>query len=153
MPNSEFEILNVVRSEGTFDERGEEVFETRILELETKLEDTVELLHLWMNEAYAYRHLVEMMVSDRVSLTRARELLDLPCAIDHLPVVSLGLSEEESAAIVSVAAGAKLDVPKFLWACVDAMVNSRDDPDGIKGCREAANRRFKNEVLSEWGGG
>ena len=43
--------------------------------LEAQLEDTIELLHLWKNEAYAYRSLVEAILTGRYTHEEARLVL------------------------------------------------------------------------------
>ncbi len=64
MLNDEFEMVN-----------GDS--KTRISQIEAKLEDTIELLHLWKNEALAYRHLVEAMIEGDVTQETARRALAL----------------------------------------------------------------------------
>ena len=49
----------------------------RIAELEAKLQDTIELLHLWKNEAYTYRQLVEAVVVGDVSPETAQMALTI----------------------------------------------------------------------------
>ena len=49
--------------------------QSRIAELEAKLQDAVELLHLWKNEALAYRKLVEAVLEGEVSPETARMVL------------------------------------------------------------------------------
>ena len=132
--------------------------------LESKLEDTIELLHLWKNEAYAYRNLIEAVASGRFSLSKARELLEsnqtgfrlLGCSCFALGAMQdpadrgadcrleVLLSREECDAFISAANKARLSPAEFLWSCVDSMMNSADDEDVLRGCREAAERRFKN---------
>ena len=60
--------------------------EQRISCLESKLEDTIELLHLWKNEALAYRKLVEALVVGEVTHETARRALTLadPAKIEEL---------------------------------------------------------------------
>ena len=43
--------------------------------VQAKLEDTIELLHLWQNEALAYRHLAEALVAGEVTQETARRAL------------------------------------------------------------------------------
>gem|GEM_PF-3797970 len=50
MPNS---------SQTTPDPHSSSFERTRPNPIQAKLEDTIELLHLWCNEAHAYRHLIE----------------------------------------------------------------------------------------------
>ncbi len=47
----------------------------QVSELEEKLKDTTELLHLWMNEAASYRWLVEAVAAEKYPLSRAKELI------------------------------------------------------------------------------
>ena len=58
----------------------------RIAQLESKLEDTTELLHLWQNEALAYRQLAEAMVEGDVTHETARMALAIadPKKIEEL---------------------------------------------------------------------
>ena len=146
-----------------------------IAELEMKLNDTVELLHLWKNEACAFRHLTEALVAGRFSLEEAKTLLACPnqfeaaneceilnekCEIEgtavdfepfsisHLLFNILSVGERE--AFLAAARKAELSPAEFLWACVESMMNSSDDEDVLRGCREAAHRRFREGKLSEW---
>ena len=117
-----------------------------------KLEDTVELLHLWKNEAYAYRHLVEMVISGRYTFAQAREALSKTYSLNSysLNTCSLELAPEEREAFLATAKRSSLSPSEFLWACVESMMNSADDEYVLNGCREAAERRFKDGVLSAW---
>ena len=54
--------------------------ERRIAELESKLEDTVELLHMWKSEACAYRHFLKAVVERRFSLEQVEKLLESAAA-------------------------------------------------------------------------
>ncbi len=48
----------------------------RIASLEQKLEDTIELLHMWKNEANDYRLLLESIVEGNTSIEKAREVCE-----------------------------------------------------------------------------
>ena len=54
--------------------------ERRIAELESKLEDTVEMLHMWKTEACAYRHFLKAVVERRFSLEQVKKLLESAAA-------------------------------------------------------------------------
>ena len=59
----------------------------RISSLESTLERTVELLHIWKNEAFSHRWLVEAIVSGRFSISKAKELVSrglATCEIERL---------------------------------------------------------------------
>ena len=57
------------------DERIAELEALRLTSVQAKLEDTIELLHLWKNEALAYRKLVEAVLEGEMSLETARKAL------------------------------------------------------------------------------
>ncbi len=60
--------------------------EKELERMQAKLEDTIELLHLWKNEALAYRHLAEAMVEGDVTHETARRALAIadPKKIEEL---------------------------------------------------------------------
>ena len=54
---------------------------TRISHLERKVEEGVELLHLWKNEAHAYRLLLERVIAGNCSLEDARKAVSKSASI------------------------------------------------------------------------
>ena len=47
----------------------------QIESLERKVEDAIDLLHMWKNEAYSYRWLVESVIDGRFPVAKARQAL------------------------------------------------------------------------------
>lgn len=120
--------------------------------LQAKLDDTVELLHLWKNEAHAYRLLAEAVAIGQSEPAQAkRALATAVFGPDELRLTYLPLSEGEHRAFAAIAAFAQLAPHELLWACVDTIMAHGDDEDVIAGCAEAARRRFQDGEMPEWG--
>ncbi len=160
----------------TFDNaHANEMVNEELRMVKAKLSDTIELLHLWKNEAFAFRHLVEVLVAGRFSLEEAKKLLAYPIetepenecefvneksgtegtAVGFEPLsiyysLLTILSFSESDAFLAMAKKAQLSPVEFLWACVESTMNNGDDPDVLNGCREAVHKRFRDEVLPDW---
>lgn len=125
--------------------------ELQFRELTAKQENTVELLHLWKNEAHTYRLLAEAVATGRYTQAQARRALAAATfgpELHHLAF--LPLSKEEHKAFTAITAFAQLPPPQFLWACLDTIMTNSDDEDLVAGCREAAHKRFIQEQLPGW---
>jgi len=150
--------------------------EEEVADLQAKLDDMVELLHMWMGEAFSYRQLAEAVTSHCVSLEEAKRMLashlagsrflgcpcvalratpdppgnDVGCRFKDSRIAMLPLGVDEFKSLEAVAKRSGLELHEFLWACVESMMNNADDEDVLKGCREAAHRRFRAQVLPDW---
>lgn len=125
--------------------------ESNVRALEARLADTVELLHLWQNEAYSYRLLAEAVAMGLYSAERAKQALAKGAfGPGDVRLAFLPLAETEHRAFGAIAAFAQLAPQEFLWVCLDAVMGNSDDEDLLQGCAEAARRRFRDGVLSDW---
>lgn len=110
------------------------------------------MLHLWKNEAHAYRLLAEAVAIGQYEPAQAkRALATAVFGPDELRLTYLPLSEGEHRAFAAIAAFAQLAPHELLWACVDTIMAHGDDEDVIAGCAEAARRRFQDGEMPEWG--
>jgi len=147
-----------------------------ISDLQAKLDDMVELLHMWMGEAFSYRQLAEAVTSRHVSLEEAKRMLeshlagsrllgcpcvalratpdppdsDVGCRFNESRIAMLPLGVDEFKSLEAVAKRSGLELHEFLWACLDTIMSSSDDPDILQGCYDAANRRFRDGVIADW---
>ncbi len=119
-----------------------------IANLESKLEDMVELLHLWKNEAYSYRQLIEAILTGRFTHNRAKEALSRSESLNVYAFLPLKKGERD--AFLAIANFAEMDPHEFFWSCLDTIMCHADDEDVLAGCREAAERRFRDDKMPEW---
>lgn len=123
----------------------------QLSELQAKLEEIVELLHLWKNEACTYRLLAEAMVTGRYSLEGAKRALAKGVfGPEELRLIFLPLNEAEHRAFNAIAAFSQLAPQEFLWACADTVMGSCGDQDVLLGCAEAARKRFRDGRAPDW---
>lgn len=116
-----------------------------------QLENTIELLHLWQNEAHTYRLLAEAVATGRYSHERAKQALAKGTfGPEELRLAFLPLTEAEHRAFSGIAAFARLSPEEFLWACLDTVMGNSEDEDLLAGCREAARRRFQEGTMPKW---
>lgn len=121
-------------------------------ELLAKLNDTVELLHFWQNEACTYRLLAEAVATERYTPAQAkRALAGAGFGPEKLEFAFVPLSAGEFRAFAAIAAFAGLEPREFLWACLDNIMMHSDDEDLIAGCAGAARRRCRDGVEPDWG--
>lgn len=121
-------------------------------DLLAQLNDTVELLHLWQNEACTYRLLAEAVATERYTPSQAkRALAAAGFGPEKLELAFVPLTAGEHRAFAAIAAFAGLEPRELLWACLDAIMMHSEDEDLIAGCAEAARRRFREGIEPDWG--
>jgi|GEM_PF-2236875 len=119
--------------------------------LEAKLDDTTDLLHMWMNETYAYRFLAEAVATGRYSKEQAKRALKTgQLEFENLHLTYLPLTKEEHKAFTHIATFAQLEPYQFLWSCLDTIMSHADDELLLAGCRESATKRFEEGVTPGW---
>lgn len=120
--------------------------------VQAKLADTVELLHLWQNEAHTYRLLAEAVAIGHYSPIEAKRALARGVfGPEQLRLAFVPLAESEQRTFAAIAAFAGLPPSEFLWSCLDTVLINSDDEDLLKGCAEAARKRFREGELPAWG--